>query len=102
MSEEPYITEEEIVIHRKYNPKYGDDRICKCGHPYYRHFDSYEEMYNCGCKYCGCHTFEELPEGELRTDPCDFCRLESKDKCLEDDICHDKVEHNREKEANNS
>ena len=42
-----------------YDPKYGDDRMCKCGHPYYRHFDTYDDMYPCGCKYCGCEHFVE-------------------------------------------
>jgi len=42
-----------------YNPKYGDDRVCECGHAYYRHFDSYEDMYPCGCKYCDCEEFIE-------------------------------------------
>jgi len=55
----PYIITERVVKDRHYNPNYGDDRMCKCGHPYYRHFDSYEEMYPCGCKYCDCFTFEE-------------------------------------------
>ncbi len=49
----------EIVEVRKYNPSYGDDRLCKCGHPYYRHFDSYDDNAPVGCKYCDCHTFEE-------------------------------------------
>jgi hypothetical protein len=35
-----------------YDPKFGDDRLCLCGHPYYRHFDTYEEMAPVGCKYC--------------------------------------------------
>jgi hypothetical protein len=60
-NEQPYIREEiiriEVVYH--YNPKYGDDRICECGHPYYRHFDTYENMFPIGCKYCGCGTFKE-------------------------------------------
>lgn len=43
----------------KYDPEFGDDRICKCGHTYYRHFDSYEDMYPIGCKYCECYEFEE-------------------------------------------
>lgn len=43
----------------KYNPAFGDDKLCKCGHSYYRHFDTYEKMDNVGCKYCGCHHFEE-------------------------------------------
>ena len=57
--EQPYL--EEIIIKRirVYNPKYGDDRICKCGHPYYRHFDWSEDNYPCGCKYCECFDFEE-------------------------------------------
>ena len=49
----------EIVEVRKYNPSYGDDRLCKCGHPYYRHFDSYDDNAPVGCKYCDCYTFEE-------------------------------------------
>jgi len=58
MKEKPYIETKEIIINKAYNPKYGDDKICKCGHPYYRHFDSYEDMYDCGCKYCKCDNFE--------------------------------------------
>lgn len=44
---------------KKYNPKYGDNRLCVCGHEYYRHFDSWEDMYPCGCKYCSCDHFRE-------------------------------------------
>jgi len=36
-----------------YDKDFGDDRDCKCGHPYYRHFDTYEDMAPVGCKYCG-------------------------------------------------
>lgn len=61
-SEKPYL--EKTVIVRQYNPKYGDDRLCTCGHPYYRHFDSYEEMEPIGCKYCGCYTFVEAPASD--------------------------------------
>ena len=35
-----------------YDPTYGDDVECECGHPYIRHFDTYEEMSPVGCKYC--------------------------------------------------
>lgn len=55
----PYLEYEYKVIVRKYNPNYGDNRICKCGHPYNRHFDFYENGEACGCKYCGCEMFEE-------------------------------------------
>lgn len=57
--EPPYLKEEirRIVLH--YNPDYGDERICKCGHSYYRHFDTYEDMSAVGCKYCECYSFEE-------------------------------------------
>ena len=24
----------------KYDPEFGDDKLCKCGHVYYRHFDT--------------------------------------------------------------
>lgn len=59
ISEQPYLRSERVIVEFKYNPKYGDDRICVCGHTYYRHFDTYEDMFPCGCKYCECDTFEE-------------------------------------------
>jgi len=58
-SAKPYLLTERVVIDRAYNPNYGDDRKCKCGHPYYRHFDSYENMEPVGCKYCSCDEFVE-------------------------------------------
>ena len=60
--ESPYIVTRKVVVQRlfAYNPNYGDDRICKCGHTYYRHFDPYEEMAAVGCKYCGCGRFQEV------------------------------------------
>lgn len=51
-------------------PKYDDSRdeneTCKCGHEYYRHFDTYEDMYPIGCKYCDCDVFESDPEGGIK------------------------------------
>lgn len=47
------------VITELYNPNYGDDRICKCGHSYDSHFDSWEDMAACYCKYCNCNRFVE-------------------------------------------
>lgn len=58
-NEKPYIKIERVVIEKKYNPNYGDDRMCECGHKYYRHFDSYDDMEAVGCKYCGCYEFKE-------------------------------------------
>ena len=56
-AERPYL--EVQVIELRYNPEYGDDRVCICGHTYYRHFDSYDNMEPIGCKYCRCWQFEE-------------------------------------------
>ena len=55
----PYLeTRIEVVgVLKEYNPNYGDEKLCKCGHTYYRHFDSYEGMAPVGCKYCGCEEF---------------------------------------------
>lgn len=54
--------------HKKYNPNFGDDKMCGCGHPYYRHFDTYEDMAPVGCKYCECFLFwEELDGKELES-----------------------------------
>lgn len=49
-----------------YDKGFGDDKDCACGHPYYRHFDTYDNMSPIGCKYCDCHTWQSpdhpLPE----------------------------------------
>lgn len=58
--EKPYIIIPLTTEKRQYNPNYGDHKICKCGHPYYRHFDSYEDMRDVGCKYCHCYDFIEI------------------------------------------
>lgn len=55
----PYLTDVLTIRVREYNPNFGDDKTCECGHSYYRHFDSYEEMSNVGCKYCHCNDFKE-------------------------------------------
>ena len=60
--EQPYHTFIKTEVAREYNPNYGDERVCKCGHTYGRHFDTYEYMYPCGCKYCECSTFVEQKE----------------------------------------
>lgn len=35
-----------------YDPEFGDNKMCLCGHPYYQHFDSYANMSPVGCEYC--------------------------------------------------
>jgi|GEM_PF-1080029 len=57
--EKPYLIVKKVTTVEKYNPCYGNARICECGHFYYRHFDSYDDMRNIGCKYCSCCTFIE-------------------------------------------
>ena len=61
--EKPYIviTKRVVVTEYFYNPKYGNDRTCICGHSYHRHFDSYENNAPVGCKYCQCGDFKEAP-----------------------------------------
>jgi hypothetical protein len=63
----PYLRYEYVSCIDKYNPDYGDSRVCICGHQYYRHFDSYENNEPCGCKYCRCHTFVEATEDYLKS-----------------------------------
>ena len=66
MKDEISRLKDELAIFQ-YDPEYGDDRECQCGHPYYRHFDSYEDMSHVGCKYCECYNFNEVQtkEGEV-------------------------------------
>jgi len=59
---EPYLLKDIVKTVRAYNPEYGDERICICGHEYYRHFDSYDGMRPVGCKYCRCYSFSEKVE----------------------------------------
>lgn len=60
---EPYIETEIVEVNKKryHNPDFGDDKMCECGHKYYRHFDGTldKEDQACGCKYCECWTFKE-------------------------------------------
>jgi len=60
--EQPYIETVEVSKVRNYNPKYGENKVCKCGHIYYRHFDTYDEMEPVGCKYCPCFDFVPGPK----------------------------------------
>ncbi len=63
-TEKPYITKRRIIVERKYNPKFGDDKVCGCGHPYYRHFDTYDNMSPVGCKYCDCNIWHPIKNEE--------------------------------------
>lgn len=45
----------------RWDANVDQDQPCanpSCGHPYHRHFDSYEDMAPVGCKYCSCSTFK--------------------------------------------
>jgi hypothetical protein len=59
----PYLISIKVERIGVYNPEYGDSRECECGHDYYRHFDSYENMEAIGCKYCRCDNFKEKTNG---------------------------------------
>ncbi|AXH49265.1 hypothetical protein HWB76_gp137 [Streptomyces phage Blueeyedbeauty] len=50
----------ETEIARVWDENRDQDELCKCSHPYHRHFDSYEDMHPIGCKYCECDTFERV------------------------------------------
>ncbi|MCK9446766.1 hypothetical protein M0Q50_07905 [bacterium] len=63
----PYIIDINIEKIYKYNKNFGDDRLCKCGHTYYRHFDPYEDMEAVGCKYCQCFHFEDVRLAKLNS-----------------------------------
>ena len=74
--EPPYIRRVVTTVVMDHNPKHDQDALCICGHPYYRHFDSYEHNLAVGCKYCSCSRFgstieewEETNEQKLFCDP---------------------------------
>jgi hypothetical protein len=59
----------------EYDSEFGDDRLCLCGHPYYRHFDTYDNMSPVGCKYCyggDCPGFK-LASEHNKDCLCEFC-----------------------------
>jgi len=60
----PYVEKRIETVVRLYNPKFGDERMCVCGHMYDRHFDRFEDEndQDSGCKYCGCMDFRERTE----------------------------------------
>jgi hypothetical protein len=81
VDERPYIKETNHHIKYKYNPKYGDNKLCVCGHPYCRHFDPYESMEAVGCKYCDCYKFiERTEENKDCINICRICGKETNDK----------------------
>lgn len=86
-SDQPYLHRIKVKVIKEYNSDYGDERICKCGHVYYRHFDSWEDMQACGCKYCSCYTFEEVtPEhcfGVIDDDNMILFKFNTKDKAID-------------------
>lgn len=41
----------------QYDSNFGDNKECLCGHEYYRHFDTYDNMAAIGCKYCSPYTY---------------------------------------------
>ena len=51
-------------IIRGYNAKFGDSRMCVCGHPYNRHFGVSDNGEEWVCKDCGCKMFEEIAHKE--------------------------------------
>jgi hypothetical protein len=48
---------ESVAGQDDYDRSYGDAKICTCGHTYYRHFDTHDNMAPVGCKYCPCGEF---------------------------------------------
>lgn len=55
--EQPYLEQTVTHVQKLWNPKFDQEARCICGHKYYRHFDTYENMANVGCKYCDCRQF---------------------------------------------
>lgn len=54
---------------KTYDRNFGDEATCKCGHPYCKHFDTYDDMAPVGCKYCECEEFVAAPARQPRQIP---------------------------------
>lgn len=61
--QEPFIEEPQTKIVRRYNPEYGDEELCECGHPYKTHFDS--TGLHIACYHCDCEGFVEDTENSI-------------------------------------
>lgn len=57
-TKEPYIQYEKIIPIVKWNPKYNQDALCECEHPYKSHFNDFDNMLPNGCTFCVCNTFK--------------------------------------------
>lgn len=68
MKDQPYLIYRGTIEVKKFNPNFGNDRECSCGHTYYRHFDTHDNMEPVGCKYCKCMEFT-LPPSSVDCEP---------------------------------
>jgi hypothetical protein len=59
----PALSEEDRIA-EQYDENFGDNKLCLCGHPYYRHFDTYDHMSAIGCKYCYKYTDRHVLDKE--------------------------------------
>lgn len=48
-----------VQLDQMWDESHDQGAPCLCGHSYYRHFDSWEDMEPIGCKYCECFNFKE-------------------------------------------
>lgn len=73
IKQQPYIVEMHTTYTYHYNPRFGDERMCHCGHSYIQHFDAFEQYDELGCKQdCKCGHFRDIeeksqPSYEIRT-----------------------------------
>lgn len=58
-----FLLELQTVQVLKYNPEYGDEEPCECGHPYKTHFDS--TGLHIPCYHCDCEGFVEDTENSI-------------------------------------
>lgn len=58
--EAPLSPEDQLA--EQYDESFGDNKLCECGHPYYRHFDTYDNMSAIGCKYCSSYSDKHVVE----------------------------------------
>jgi len=55
--QKPYIETYRLTLQKEYDPNFGDQKVCQCGHNYDMHFPAFSKKIT-SCKFCNCRIFQ--------------------------------------------